>query len=219
MSDVLDATVESVLALGSPDPGQPIADMEAYADDHDFPIVGADVGRFFRTIATMVDAERIFEFGSGFGYSAVWFAAALPADGEIVLTDYDATNRERARAFLDRADYGDRARIEGGDALETVRETSGDFDVVLIDHEKHRYTEAFDAIADRLSRGGVVLADNVLAGPTDPAAVEAALEGESPRDEATAGVAAYLETVRDHPAFETAIVPLGEGVAVSVRRD
>ncbi|MFB6133480.1 MAG: O-methyltransferase, partial [Halanaeroarchaeum sp.] len=166
----------------------------------------------------LIGAERVFEFGSGFGYSAAWFAGALPETGEIVLTDYDEENLERARAFLREAGYDDLASYHAGDALETFDTTTGSFDVVLIDHEKTRYSEAFQAASDRLADGGVVVADNTMSGPVTPDGIGSALAGDEPVDDRTAGIANYVETVRDSPAFETVLVPLGEGIAVSVRR-
>jgi predicted O-methyltransferase YrrM len=192
--------------------------MTTYGREHSFPIVGPAVGRFLRVAATMVDAERIFEFGSGFGYSAVWFAGALPETGEIVLTDYDGDNLDRAREFMRDAGYDELATYRAGDAVQSFEATDGDFDVVLIDHEKERYTDAFERAADELADGGVVIADNVMDGPVEPADVAAVLDGADPTDATTAGIVDYVETVRDDPRFETSLVPLGQGIAVSVER-
>lgn len=215
---LLPDAVESILRLGADEPEPVIEAMERHASEVDFPIVGANVGRLLRVAATMVDAERVFEFGSGFGYSAVWFAGALPADGELHLTDYDATNLDRATEFLERAGYADLATFHTGDAMKAFEETTDSFDVVLIDHEKARYVDAFELAADRLADGGIIIADNMMAGPTEPEHVAAALSGEKPVDDTTEGIAAYVDRVREDPRFETALVPLGEGVSISVDR-
>jgi len=212
------ATAEFVRTLG-PDPDDVIAEMDARADASEFPTVGPAVGGWLQLLARMVDAERVFEFGSGFGYSAYWFARALPADGEVVLTEVDADELDEARAYMTRGGFDDLARYELGDAIETVAEYDGPFDVVLIDNEKHRYREAFEAVRGKVAPGGVVVADNAMtAGPMDFEALRALVAGESvDTDEHTQGVAEYLERVRSDPAFETALLPLGEGVAVSHR--
>ena len=131
----------------------------------------------------------------------------------------DADELDEAREFLDRGGYADRAVFEHGDAIEIVGEYDGPFDVVLIDNEKHRYTEAFEAVRDRVPVGGVVAADNAIeAGPLDFGDVRALLAGEDvDTNEPSRGIADYLERVRDDPDFETGLLPLGEGVAVSVR--
>ncbi|MFB6133133.1 MAG: O-methyltransferase [Halanaeroarchaeum sp.] len=216
MTNYLDPTVEAILSLGHGVPDDVIAEMDAYGRETNFPTVGPDVGRFLRVATLMADAERVFEFGSGFGYSAVWMADALPAQGEIVLTDYDEENVDRARTFLQRAGYEDRATFHVGDAADAFENTRGSFDVVLIDHEKRRYVEAFDLVADRLTPGDIVIADNVLDGPVNPGDVRAGLEGEEPTDETTDGIVSYVQRVRDDPSVETVVVPLGQGIAVSV---
>ncbi|MFW5919442.1 MAG: O-methyltransferase [Halanaeroarchaeum sp.] len=218
MADVLDSTIESLLQAGNARPEPPLDAMEAYGRDRDFPIVGPDVGRFLRVVATMIGAERVFEFGSGFGYSAAWIAGALPETGDMYLTDYDEKNLARAREFLAEAGYDGMATYRNGDALQSFDETSGQFDFVLIDHEKSRYADAFDHAVDRIADDGVVVADNTMAGPVEPAAVASALKGADPVDDATDGIATYIETVREHPSFESVLVPLGEGLLVSVRR-
>jgi len=210
--------VESLLRLGAGEPEPVTQAMEDHAADIDFPIVGPNIGRLLRVAATMVDAERVFEFGSGFGYSAVWFADALPADGDLHLTDYDATNLDQAREFLEQAGYADLASFHTGDAIEAFEETTGSFDVVLIDHEKSRYVDAFELAADRVAEGGIIVADNMMAGPTEPDHVAAALSSAEPVDETTGGIAAFIERVREDPRFETALVPLGEGISICVNR-
>lgn len=218
MSLVLDETVEAFLDVANPDPSPLLQEMTEYGEAESFPTVGPDVGQFVRVLARLVDAERVFEFGSGFGYSAAWFLDALPADGELVLTDYDADTLAQAESFLSRVEHDARIHYEVGDAVETFERYEGPFDVVLLDHDKARYVDAFEDVRENLAPGGVVVADNMMAGPVEPEAVTAALRGEDPADETTAGVADYIEHVRDDPTFETSFVPLGEGLAISTRR-
>jgi predicted O-methyltransferase YrrM len=167
----------------------------------------------------MTDAERVFEFGSGFGYSAYWMAPAVPAEGEIVLTEIDADELDSAREYFRRGGYIDRATFEHGDAIDIVDTYEGPFDVVLVDNEKARYTEAFEAVREKVPVGGVVAADNAIeAGPLEFDDIRALLAGEDvPASDASRGIADYLDTVRTDPDFETGLLPLGEGVAVSVR--
>lgn len=218
MSQILPDGIDNLLALANPDPDDTLAEMTAHGEDRGFPIVGPDVGRFLRFLATTVDATRIFEFGSGFGYSGAWWLPALPADGDLVLTDYDADNLSEARAFLEEYREGTTVHYEAGDAMETYDQYEGPWDVVLVDHDKTMYADAFERVREDLAPGGVVVADNMMAGPVDPEHVTSALDGGDPIDDATRGVVDYIETVRDDPAFETVFVPLGEGVGLSVTR-
>jgi predicted O-methyltransferase YrrM len=203
-----------------PDRDDTLREMEAHGEEIGFPTVGPAVGSFLRLAARMVETERVFEFGSGFGYSAYWFAEALPDDGEIVLTEYDADELDDAREYLARGGYADRAVFEEGDALETVERYDGPFDVVLVDCHKDGYPDALDAVRGKVAEGGVIIADNAMeSGAQDFETILALLEGDDSADvdDQTRGIADYLLTVRDDPAFETVALPLGQGVAVSFR--
>jgi len=215
----LPAVTEQFARTLAPDPDDIIAEMDARADREGFPTVGPAVGAWLRLLARLTDAERVFEFGSGFGYSAYWMAPALPADGEIVLTEIDADELDSAREYFQRGGYADLATFEQGDAIDIVGEYDGPFDVVLVDNEKDRYTEAFEAVRAKVPVGGVVAADNAIeAGPLEFDDVRALLAGEDvAASDASRGIADYLDHVREDPDFETGLLPLGEGVAVSVR--
>ncbi|MXR51650.1 methyltransferase domain-containing protein [Halovenus sp. WSH3] len=219
--DVVPSEVTDLAGLIGPEPDEIIRAMEDHADDEDFPTVGPAVGAWLSVLARTTDAERIFEFGSGFGYSAYWFARGMEA-GEIVLTEVDADELDQAESYFERAGIADRARFEYGDAIDIVERYDGPFDIVLIDNEKQRYEEALRAVEDKLRPGSLVLADNAItAGVIDREDVIALLRGEDvpTATEASRGIAAYLEYVRTHDRFETSLLPAGEGVAVSVVTD
>lgn len=201
------------------DVGEELADHNVEAG---FPIVGPEVGGTLRLLARLAGAERAFEFGSGMGYSAYWIAPVVPAAGELVLTDFEEENMETAREFFERGGYADRARFEVGDALETYRDYEGPFEFVLIDNLEHEYLETFELVRGDVPSGGVICADNVMAGPAVQEDLAlATLEGDpnwDAMDEYTTGVVEYLCHVRDDADFETALLPVGEGLAVSIRR-
>jgi predicted O-methyltransferase YrrM len=193
-----------------------------------FPTVGPAAGRVLRLLARLVGAREVFEFGSGFGYSASWFARGMDG-GRVVLTEYDDAELDLAREFLDGA-YGVEFAFESGDAMAAVDRYDGPFDVVLLDHEGARYAPALGRVREKLRPGGVVVADNVAAGPVDADTLAAMLETDADPDPGTGrrtaswdvdaeteGVAAYLDLVRSDPAFETVALPVEEGLAVSVR--
>jgi len=222
MSNPLPERIQRFLEATAPTPDAVLEEMDAHAREQGFPHVGPAVGGVLRVLASAVGARRVFEFGSGFGYSAYWFAAALPADGELVLTEFDRKKLDRARAFMTRGAFDAAVRYEPGDAMETVERYDGPFDIVLLDHENGRYPAAFETVRDDIPVGGLVVADNVIAaGDTDFESLLALLEGDGPDevDPSTGGIASYLDLVRDDPAFETAVLPIGEGIAVSVRRE
>ena len=222
MSELVSEDVTRFAHAIGPQPDEILKQMDEYGAEIGFPTVGPAVGGWLATLCRLVDAERVFEFGSGFGYSAYWFARALPPAGEVVLTEIDEDELDRAREYFDRGDLIKRATFEHGDAIDYAGEYEGPFDVVLIDNEKHRYEEAFDAIREKVAPGGVVVADNAMTSTSvDFETVLELVEGGtvSKSTKSTRGVAAYLERVRADPEFETAAIPLGEGIAVSHRTE
>ena len=221
MSELVSTPVSQLLELTGPTKDDILNEMEEHGHESGFPTVGTEVGGVLRLCARMVDASSVFEFGSGFGYSAYWFAAALPEDGQIVLTEHDADELELAREYFDRGDMSHKAVFEQGDALDIVEEYNGPFDVVLIDHQNYRYKDGFEAVRDKISPGGIVIADNVIVSADHLQTDEliSLLDGESLDnvDEHTRGIADYYLSLQSDPVFETCALPVGEGITVSYK--
>ena len=216
--DVLSETGQRFLTATAPDHTPVQAEMAELADEWGFPIIGPDAGAVLRLLARLTDAERVFEFGSGFGYSATWFLRG-GADS-VVCTEFDAEEAERGREFAASHGYGDAVTFEVGDAMETIERYDGPFDVVLIDHQKARYLDAYRAVRPKIRTGGVVVADNITRGPADfERLVDDATEGEplpdADEDAETYGIGRYLDTTQKDDAVETAVLPVGSGIAVS----
>lgn len=139
-----------------------LAEMEDYASQNDFPIIGPMVGPFLRQLALITGAESIFEMGSGFGYSAYWFAGGMNGRGKIICTDGSDDNKQKALGFLKRGGFDRLVDFHVGDALEIIRRFDGPFDIILNDIDKEDYPEAFDIAIAQLKPGGVFITDNVL---------------------------------------------------------
>ncbi|ELZ10806.1 caffeoyl-CoA O-methyltransferase [Halovivax asiaticus JCM 14624] len=219
MPSYIDEEAERYVRALGPEHDDLHAEMAAFADEHDFPIIGPDAGGVLRSYAAATQAERVFEFGSGFGYSAYWFLKGMADDGRIVLTEIDEAELAKGEEFLASAGLADRATFECGDAMEIAHDYAGPFDVALIDHQKSRYADAFDLIRDELAPGGVVIADNMLYGGHDfhDSLDYVTGDGDLPDDENARGIVAYLEAVRGAEGFHTSILPVGSGLAVTVR--
>jgi len=101
-----------------------LVEMERHAEQNGFPIVGRATGRFLEVAARSVQARRVMELGSGYGYSAYWFSRAVGESGEVVCTDGDPANAERAQEYLTRAGVWPRIRYRVGDALEGFAQES-----------------------------------------------------------------------------------------------
>lgn len=139
-----------------------LQEMEQYAKKQHFPIVDRLVGIFLQAQAKMINARRVFEFGSGYGYSAYWFARAVGEGGEVICSDADASNAERAEHYLRAAGLWDRVRFKVGMAQSVFAETGGDFDICYNDVDKGDYPEIWQMARQRIRPGGLYIADNVL---------------------------------------------------------
>ncbi len=196
--------------------------MAERAAEEGFPIVGRLAGGLMHQLVIATGARRCFEFGSGFGYSAYWIARGLPADGRVVLTEEDADELAAAEEFFAEGGLADRATFEAGDAMAVIDRYDGPWEFVHLDHDKERYLAAFEAVRPSIQPGGVVVADNAItAGPMDTEGLLRAVAADRPDadlDAMTAGIHDYLVAVRDDPDFATTVVPIGSGLAVSVRR-
>ena len=161
--DIVDPRIETYTASLHARYDEPVLlEMEAEARELGFPIVGRNVGVTLWTLAASIGARRVFELGSGFGYSAYWFARATGAEGEIHLTDGDAANERKAADYLGRASVWDRVTYHVGDALTSFAAVDGDFDIVYDDIDKHGYPDAWRAARDRVRVGGLYICDNTL---------------------------------------------------------
>lgn len=192
----------------------PVADeMEALAEERDFPIVGRIVGVTLEVLARAVGARRVLEMGSGYGYSAYWFARAVGGGGEVHMTEGDEANGARAMEYLGRAGLGDRVRSHVGNALEIVDELDGDFDVVFCDIDKGDYPAAWEKARERIRVGGLYLCDNVL---WDGRVVT----GED-RNERQAGwtdaVRRHNEAIASDERYRSSLIPTRDGVMVALR--
>ena len=182
--------------------------MEAKAAREAFPIVGPQVGQLLSLLAHTIGARRIFEMGSGFGYSALWFAKALPRGGRVMLTDTSLARSGEARAYFAQAGQTRKARFLVGDALTLIRRERGPFDLIFLDADKARYPLALAAALPKLRRGGLFIADNVL---WFGQVVE-------PRPDAeTRGILEFTRRIFSTPGLTSTIIPLRDGISVSLK--
>ncbi len=208
--DIVDPEVERYLH-DLANPTDPILrEMELLAAERGFPIVGPQVGRFLNVLALSCSARRVIELGSGFGYSAYWFARAVGPDGLVLLTERSEERAEEAARFLERGGFSGRFRIEVGDALEIADRTEGPFDLVFNDVDKERYPEVLDVTLPLLRAGGVLVCDNMLWYGT-------VLE-EQPSEPSTRGVKELTRMLFASPQFASCLVPMRDGLTVSVRK-
>lgn len=180
--------------------------LEAFALERGFPLVGRASGRVLELLTTLVGGRRVFEFGSGFGFSAFYFARAVGDRGEVIGAEKDAWEIEAFERLFWRHPFRHRIQIGHGDAAAIFRATKGAFDVVFLDLHKAGYLDALELALPRVRSGGLILADNVLWGgkTARPAA-----------DADTAALQRFNERIFQHERLSTTILPVGDGLSLS----
>ncbi|MCF7985983.1 MAG: class I SAM-dependent methyltransferase [Methylovulum sp.] len=190
-----------------------LIEMEGWADKNNFPIVGRLVGVFLEMMAKSINAERVFEFGSGYGYSAYWFAKAVGAGGSVVCTEADYLNKDKAEQFLRVADLWSRVDFQVGLAETLFARTSGYFDICYNDVDKIDYPSVWLMAKERIRPGGLYIADNVLWRG------RVALENSSDVFPGwTQAIMAHNELIFNDPDFDAFINPNRDGVLVARRK-
>ena len=208
--EIVDARISEYLRRLYDD-GDPVrAEMEALARERRFPIVGPLVGRHLVLLTLAIGARRVFELGSGYGYSALHFARAVGEGGVVHCTELDEENIRLAEGFLDRAGVRGRVTYHREEATAALRRVGGTWDIVYNDIDKEGYPETVDLAHARLRPGGLFITDNVLWSGR-------VLEGEGDGSAATRGVVEFTRRLMGHPGFLTAIDPTRDGVAVALR--
>ena len=148
------------------------------------------------------------------GYSTLWMATALAADGQLITLERDADRAARARAHAAAAGVGERVHVMIGDASRFLHKIAGPFDVIFQDGDKRGYVAQLDRLHELLRPGGVLAADNVLwSGEVVPGMTAPA--DRNPDD--TKALSEYNQRLKDDPRFHTVWLPVGDGVAISTR--
>jgi predicted O-methyltransferase YrrM len=190
-----------------------LIEMEEFARLRNFPIVNRLVGIFLENQAKMINAKRVFEFGSGFGYSAYWFAKVIGVEGRVICSDTDATNLGRAEKYLSAVNLWQRIEFCVGMAQDIFSQTDGLFDICYNDADKGAYPEIWQMAKDRIRSGGLYIADNVL------------WYGRVAMKNYTDGVLGSIEAIMEHnrlifndPGFDAFINPTRDGVIVARKK-
>ena len=138
--------------------------MEEYAEKNNFPIIGPACGYYCYQLARMLNARSIFELGSGYGYSTAWFAKAVMENGGGVVhhTVWDEELSKRAAGHLSALGRGDVVQYHIAEAVETLRQTDGPFDIIFNDIDKDAYPSSLPVIKEKLRPGGILIIDNMI---------------------------------------------------------
>ena len=205
---IVNPEIETYLKELSPVEDPIIQEMETLAEQMDFPIIGSLVGKFLYQITKISKAKKIFELGSGFGYSAYWFSKALENKGYVFCTEISEDNHKIALNFLKKSEYSGNIKFEVGDGLSILKQQKEKFDIIFNDIDKEYYPDVIEIAAKKLSPGGLLITDNmlwfgrVLSNDKTPS---------------TIGVKKFTEIILSRKDFITTIIPIRDGISISLK--
>lgn len=207
----LDDITEYLDSLVPPRPAE-MQKMEAYAHEHNFPIIGPSSGYFCYQIARQIGAKRIFEMGSGYGYSTAWFAQAVQENGggEVYHVVWDEALSQKAQDHLKTLGYEGLIQYRMSEAIDTLRQTDGLFDIIFNDIDKQAYPESLPVIAAKLRSGGVLIIDNML--------WHGRIFDAQDTQATTEGVREFTRQITTSPDWIASLLPIRDGLIVATKK-
>jgi predicted O-methyltransferase YrrM len=177
--------------------------------------IAPEQGQLLALLAKLAGARRAIEVGTFYGYSALWVALALPAEGKVVTCDVNADWTAVAKRYWDEAGVGGKIDLRLGPASETLRTLereggAGRYDLSFIDADKAGYDDYYERSLRLLRAGGIVVFDNVL---WSGRVIDA-----SASDEDTRALRALNAKIARDERVDMVMLPVGDGMTVARKR-
>ena len=186
--------------------------MEAFAEEKGFPIIGPVCGYLCYQIARMIGAKRVFELGSGYGYSTAWFARAAKENGGGVVHHvvWDEELSSKAQGHIAALGLNDIVEYHIGEAVQQLRELSGPFDLIFNDINKSSYPDSLPVIKRKLRSGGVMIVDNIL--------WYGRIFDDNDQTPDTEGIRLFTRLIANDPTWVFTLLPIRDGLIVAYKR-
>jgi len=193
--------------------------MEAYAAEHEFPILGPASCQFCYILTRLTGARSVFELGSGYGYSTAWFARGVDENGGGLVhhTVWDQELSDMAKKHLTAMGYpeaGKGAKTEiaytMAEAVGVLKATEGPFDIIFNDIDKEGYPDTIAVVHGKLKTGGLFITDNVV--------WSGRVTENTPEEATTKAIKAFTKTLCESSDWDCAIVPIRDGLMVAVKK-
>ncbi|MDI3548412.1 MAG: hypothetical protein PWR10_2064 [Halanaerobiales bacterium] len=189
--------------------------IEKRARERYIPIISPEVGQFLKVLIRATRPKRILEIGTAIGYSTIWMARAAGRGVEVVTIEIDEERAFEARENFEFYGLREQINLKIGDALEIIPYLRREFDLVFIDAAKGQYINYLDPLMEIIPPGGVIVADNVL--------YRGYVQQEGPvkhkRRTMVNNLKEYIDIVTHHHLLDTSIIPIGDGIALSVKKN
>ena len=188
--------------------------IEREAREEEVPIVRTETRELLKVLELIQKPQRILEVGTAVGFSSIYMSQYLPEGGSITTIEKYPPRIEAAKKNFIRTGTTDRITLLEGDAADILKSLTQEYDMIFMDAAKGQYIHFFPDIMRLLAPGGMLVSDNVL---QDGDVLESHYAITKRNRTIHSRMREYLYTLKQHPALETAIIPIGDGVAVSTR--
>ena len=192
-----------------------IETIEQEALDTYVPIIRKETQSFLKVLLMMKKPKRILEVGTAVGFSAILMSEYMPEDGHITTIENYAKRIPIAHNNFKRAGKEEKITLIEGDALEVMKELEGPFDFIFMDAAKGQYIHYMPEVLRLLAPEGVLMSDNVL---QDGDIIESRFAVERRNRTIHSRMREYLYELKHHEQLKTTILPLGDGVALSIKK-
>ena len=193
-----------------------LAEIEEYANERRIPIIPHETAVFLNMIVGQIKPKNILEIGTAIGFSGSLLAQHIGKNGHLTTIDRFDIMIERAKVNFEKMGLKDKVTLLEGDAADILPTLSGPYDLIFMDSAKAKYYEFLPYCMDVLKVGGMLIIDDVFQGGT-------ILDDEKEIPKRVRKIHRRLnklmETVLNHPALETSLVPLGDGLLLIVKEE
>lgn len=189
--------------------------IEKEAKETNVPIIRTQVQSLLKLLLAMRKPATILEVGCAIGFSALLMSEYGPEDCHITTIEKYEKRIPVARENFRRAGKGERITLLEGDAAEILQKLTGAYDMIFMDAAKGQYIHFLPDVLRLLAPGGILLSDNVL---QDGNILESRFAVTRRNRTIHSRMRAYLYELKHHPQLETVILPVGDGVTLSVKR-
>ena len=196
--------------------GEVCDEIEEFAHQTNVPIIRKEMESFLRVLIEIKKPKRILELGTAIGYSAILMANTMSEDCRITTIENYDKRIPIARDNFKRAGVEEKVELLEGDALEILQKINEPYDFVFMDAAKAQYLVYLNEIMRLLPVGGILIADNAL---QDRELVESRYAVERRNRTIHSRMREYLYEVKNMKELETMIIPIGDGITLSVRKD
>ena len=179
------------------------------------PIIRREMQSFLKVLLQIKAPKRILEVGTAVGFSTLLMSTYNPADCEIVTIENYEKRIPIAKENFRKAGKEEQITLLEGDAQEILKTLTGSFDFIFMDAAKGQYINFLPEVLRLLEDGGILLSDNVL---QDGDIVESHFAVERRNRTIYKRMREYLYVLKHHELLETSILPLGDGVTLSIKK-